>query len=296
MTELLALAQEYLHLSRALMAVAVLMLLWTWESIWPVIVGRQARTRHAARHLALAVFNGLVLFFTLGLATTFLAGWTAEHEFGLLYLLGLDWGWRFLFGFLILDLGAYLWHRASHWYAFLWRFHRLHHSDLEVDCTTSVRFHVCELSLAAMTRLPVIVVFGLEPLPILVHETVLVAVSQFHHANIGLGRWDRVLCWLIVTPAMHQVHHSRRKPETNSNYASVLSLWDRVCRSFHRPDQSAKIELGLDEFLEPHWHTLSGMLGTPFSGDIPKERGCNAPSPAPITQRGERRERREHTG
>ena len=270
MTELLAVVQDYLHFSRALPAVLVLMFLWTWETIRPHLVGRNARIRHAARNLFMAALNGLVLFFTLGLATTLLAQWTAEVEFGLLHVLGVNWGWRLLLGFLILDAWAYFWHRANHRFSFLWRFHRLHHNDHEMDCTTSARFHFGELAIAATTRLPVIVLFGLEPLPILVHETVLVAVSQFHHSNIGLGLWDRLLRWLIVTPAMHQVHHSRRRPQTNSNYASVLSVWDRVCRSFRSPDSAAKIEYGLDDFLDLRWHCIAGMLVTPLAGDAPK--------------------------
>jgi sterol desaturase/sphingolipid hydroxylase (fatty acid hydroxylase superfamily) len=201
------------------------------------------------------------------LATTLLAQWTADNEFGLLHALGVGWAWRLVLAFLMLDAWAYLWHRANHRYSFLWRLHRVHHNDYEMDCTTSSRFHFGELGIAATTRLPVIVLFGLGPLPILIHETVLVAVSQFHHANLGLGRWDRRLRWLIVTPAMHHIHHSRRLPETNSNYASVLSLWDRVCRSFRSPEAATNIELGLDEFMAPSWHTVAGMLKTPFASD-----------------------------
>ena len=92
MASLLTVAQEYLHFSRALPAVLVLMVLWSWETVRPLLVGRQARMRHALRNLSLAAVNGLVLFFTLGLATTLLANWTAEQEFGLLPLLGIGWG------------------------------------------------------------------------------------------------------------------------------------------------------------------------------------------------------------
>jgi sterol desaturase/sphingolipid hydroxylase (fatty acid hydroxylase superfamily) len=270
MTELLAVAQEYLQFTRALPAVMVLLLLWSWETVRPLCLGRQARLRHAARNLSMAAVNGLVLFFTLGLVTTLLATWTADNEFGLLHALGAGWLWQLILGFLLLDAWAYLWHRANHRYAFLWRFHRLHHNDYDMDCTTSSRFHFGELAIAATTRLPVIVLFGLGPVPILLHETVLVAVSQFHHANIGLGRWDRLLRWWIVTPAMHHVHHSRRLPETNSNYASVLPWWDRLCRSFRSPEVTGSIALGLDEFMDPRWHTMGGMLRTPFAGD-PRE-------------------------
>ena len=267
MTSLLTVAQEDLHLTRALPAVMILVFLWSLETLRPFFVGRKNRLRHAARNLSMAAVNGLVLFFTLGFATTLLAVWTAENEVGLLHVFGVGWTWRLVFGFIILDGLAYLWHRANHRCFFLWRFHRLHHNDYEMDCTTSARFHFGELAIAATTRLPFIVLFGLEPLPILIHETVLVAVSQFHHSNIGLGRWDYRIRWLIVTPAVHQIHHSRRLPETNSNYASVLSFWDRIFRSSRCPETTTNIELGLDEFLDPKWHTVAGMLATPFASE-----------------------------
>lgn len=265
MSELLTVAQEYVHLQRAVPAALVLVLLWMWETLHPLFVGRNGRLRHAIRNLSMAAVNGVFLFFTLGLATTLIAGWTSNHKFGLLHVLNIGWAGGLPVGFLILDGWAYWWHRANHAYPFLWRFHRLHHSDHEMDCTTSARFHVGELAIAATSRLPFIALFGLEPITILVHETVLVAVSQFHHSNISLGRWDRLLRWLIVTPSMHHIHHSRRLPETNSNYASVLSVWDRVFNSFRPPVSSTDIQFGLDDFTDTSCHTIPGMLKMPFA-------------------------------
>jgi sterol desaturase/sphingolipid hydroxylase (fatty acid hydroxylase superfamily) len=247
------------------------LMLWTWETFWPLFAGRNTRRRHAVRNLSLAAVNGVLLFFTLGLATTLLAGWTAQSKIGLLHIVDIGWIGKLAIGFLILDAWAFLWHLANHTSPFLWRFHRLHHSDHEMDCTTSARFHVGELAIAATTRLPFIAAFGLDPLAIVVHETVLVAVSQFHHSNIALGRWDKWMRWLVVTPAMHHVHHSRRLPETNSNYASVLSVWDRICRTFRSPEKSKNIDLGLDEFVDARWHSVPAMLKMPFSAPLPNK-------------------------
>lgn len=266
---LLTVAQEYLHLHRAVPAVSILVLLWSWETLHPLFAGRKSRLRHAARNFSMAAVNGLFLFFTLGLATTLIAGWTADNKVGLLHVTDIGLAGRLVAGFLILDAWAYLWHRVNHAIPFLWRFHRLHHSDHEMDCSTSARFHVGELGIAATTRLPFIIVFGLNPLAIVVHETVLVAVSQFHHSNISLAHRDRWLRWLLVTPAMHHVHHSRRLPETNSNYASVLSIWDRICRSFRTPEISSNLAFGLEEFGDARWHNLAGMLKMPFAGNQP---------------------------
>lgn len=87
---------------------------------------------------------------------------------------------------------------------------------------------------------------------------------MFHHANISLGRWDALLRWFIVTPFMHKVHHSRWRPETDSNYSTLFSFWDRLFRSFRMRDDCSAIELGLDDFDDDHWQTVTGMLKTPF--------------------------------
>lgn len=259
---------EYVQWGRVLPAVGVLSAVWAWESLHPRVLGRIGRVRHAGRNLAMAAVNGIVLVGTLGLATVLLAEWVRHHRIGLLQWPGIGTSWRVVLGFLVIDCWAYLWHRANHRLAVLWRFHRLHHNDHEMDCTTSSRFHVGELAIAGTTRLPFIVVFGLEPLAIVVHETVLVAVSQFHHANIRLGGWDGALRWLIVTPDVHRIHHSRWQPETDSNYASVLTVWDRLFRSFRSPESVVDVELGIDGFDDERFHTLIGTLRTPFESDV----------------------------
>lgn len=261
---LLSILRDYLQPNRVLITIGLLALFWLWESVSPLLAGRKDRLRHAMRNLCLPVINGAILFLTPGAATTVLSGWATRNQFGLLHTTPLSSGWRLIVSFVVLDLWAWLWHRANHRSAFLWRFHRTHHSDFEMDVTTSARFHVGELAMAALTRLPVIVIAGLEPIHILVYETVLVAVSQFHHANISVGCWDRFLRLLIVTPDVHKIHHSRIHLEMNSNFASVLSVWDRLGRSFHMRKSPKTVELGLSQLMDPHWHSVGGMLRTPF--------------------------------
>jgi sterol desaturase/sphingolipid hydroxylase (fatty acid hydroxylase superfamily) len=141
----------------------------------------------------------------------------------------------------------------------------MHHSDREMDVTTATRFHVGEHLFSAALRLALIPLFGFEIVHLLIYETLVLGVTMFHHANISLGRWDALLRWLIVTPFMHKVHHSRWRPETNSNYATLFSSWDRLFRSFRMRADCSTIELGLDEFVDAHWQTFGGMLKTPFA-------------------------------
>ena len=266
-SSLLADTPEVLPFHRFVPAVAVLVLLLTWESLRPLHPGRTGRWRHGLKNLAVSAINSALLFATLGLLTALIVQWTADNRVGLLHVIDVGAVGRLALGFVVLDVWTYFWHRANHRAPFLWRFHRMHHSDAGMDCTTAARFHVGELAMSALLRFPLIVAMGLDLTTIVVYETVLLAVTQFHHADVNLGEWDRGLRWLIVTPAMHQVHHSRRAAETNSNYASVLSVWDRVGESFRRPETVEPIELGLAEFADPKWHTLAGMLRTPLASD-----------------------------
>lgn len=116
-----------------------------------------------------------------------------------------------------------------------------------------------------------------------IYETLVVAVTMFHHANISLGRFDRPLQWLVVTPRMHQVHHSRRQPETDSNYSTLFSFWDRLFRTFQMRSKNEPVELGLDEFDDDRWQTVVGMLKTPFSTpsttekEMPERRSLRQP-------------------
>lgn len=159
----------------------------------------------------------------------------------------------------------YLWHRGNHTIPFLWRFHRMHHSERQLDATSAARFHPGEIFLSGIARLAVVPLLGMTLPQLIVYETALFPIIVLHHSNVRLPRWlDRGLLALIVTPAMHRVHHSRWRPETDSNFGSVFPHWDRLFRSFRLRADARTVALGLDEFAEPRWQTVSGMLTTPL--------------------------------
>ena len=119
--------------------------------------------------------------------------------------------------------------------------------------------------MSALLRVVLILLLGIELWQIVIYEAAMFTVVQFHHANISVGPLDRVLNWFIVTPNMHRIHHSHWQPETDSNYASLLSCWDRAFGSFRQREDQRNIQLGLDEFQEADQHTLTGMLATPLT-------------------------------
>ena len=140
----------------------------------------------------------------------------------------------------------------------------MHHSDREMDVTTATRFHIGEHLGSATIRLGLIPLFGVTSVEILVYETCVVVLTMFHHANISLGASDSLLRWLIVTPRMHQIHHSRLRPETDSNYSVLFSFWDRIARTYKMRAGMAPVELGLSDFDDDSCQTVAGMLKTPF--------------------------------
>lgn len=224
----------------------------------------RARSIHGIRNLSLAAINAGVLLFTFGLLTMLVASFAAAQTWTPLSWLD-GFGWlRFAAAVVCLDAWTYAWHRANHHFDFLWRFHRVHHSDTAMDVTTSARFHVGELLMSATLRLAVVIIAGISPAEVLAHELILVAVSQFHHAAIRLGRFDRLLRWVIVTPGLHQIHHSRRTDEMHRNFASILSVWDRLGRSFRGDSIDQKIRFGVPGLDDPEHQTTTGMLKTPW--------------------------------
>lgn len=236
-----------------------------WETFRPFFpFFKQApgrRGKHLARNIGIALLNAAMIGLLL------LPQWSraAGPEFGLLHRFPMP-GWlHTLFVILLLDVWTYWWHRINHEIPFLWRFHRMHHSDPWMDVTTARRFHPGEIIFSSLLRLPLIFLLGIHLRELLFYGLLTGFVVDFHHANIALPeRMDRWLRALIVTPAMHKVHHSRIQAETDSNYTSLLSVWDRLFGSFRLRPDLAVIEIGLDNWSEPPNQTLRGLMITPF--------------------------------
>lgn len=255
---------DWFLVKRAL-PVLLLALFWCWETWRPFFAQREGRWKHAVRNLAIAVFNTVILGLTFGSMTLAVADWTEQNQSGLLNTFGLAGPLHIALAFVLLDGWMYVWHRANHTFPLLWRFHRMHHSDRHMDVTTATRFHLGEHVGSSVLRLGLIPLLGFDVWTILVYDTAAIAVTQFHHADISLGRWDRWLRLFIVTPDMHKVHHSDWQPETDSNYSTVLSVWDRLASGFRMRSDPKTLVFGLGEFTDVSWQTWWGMLKTPFA-------------------------------
>ncbi len=171
---------------------------------------------------------------------------------------------------LVLDLAMYIWHRLNHTIPFFWRFHRVHHTDLNVDVSSASRFHFGEVTVSAIITYTLMITLGATLVEIRIFQVALFLMAQFGHSNIKLWRpFEDTLMWVFVPPSMHRIHHSDYTPQTNSNYGTIFSFWDRMFGTFRKED-SEKVIFGLNEFKDPQQLTLSELLFLPFRGLMKK--------------------------
>ena len=175
---------------------------------------------------------------------------------------------RVLLGFVLLDYTLYLWHWLNHRVPGLWRFHAVHHVDLDLDSTTGLRFHFGELALAAGFRAAQVLLLGVDRDTLSAWQQTLLLSVVFHHSNLELPLdVEQRLNAVIVTPRMHGIHHSTRPAETDSNYSSLLSCWDRLHRSLRLDVPQPAITIGVPGFCTPEDVTLDRSLMLPFQPD-----------------------------
>jgi sterol desaturase/sphingolipid hydroxylase (fatty acid hydroxylase superfamily) len=157
-------------------------------------------------------------------------------------------GWTGLVSdLLVLDFWIYWWHVANHRLPFLWRFHEVHHLDETLDATTALRFHFGEVALSAVVRAMVVFVLAVPLKSVVVFETLIAMITIFHHSNLRLPpRLEKVLSWIVVTPSIHWVHHHAQRSDTDSSYATVLSVWDRLFGSRSQTVRTAAMPIGVE--------------------------------------------------
>ena len=207
---------------------------------------------------------GLLAVPVAGVAAALLA---EQRGWGLLHLV--DWPlWlEVLLVIVVLDFAIWLQHVPTHHVPLLWRVHRVHHADRDLDATSGLRFHPVETALSMLYRIPWVLALGAPPVAVVLFEIVLNAGAIFNHANVALPLWlDRLLRAVIVTPDMHRVHHSVYGREHNSNFGFSLSIWDRLFSTYtdQPSDGHVGMTIGLDEFQTAKPARLGWSLALPF--------------------------------
>jgi sterol desaturase/sphingolipid hydroxylase (fatty acid hydroxylase superfamily) len=167
----------------------------------------------------------------------------------------------------VLDGLIYLQHVATHKVPLLWRLHRMHHADRDIDVTTGIRFHPIEIGLSMLYKSAAVILLGASPLAVVLFEVILNGTTMFNHTNVRLSGWlDRVLRSLIVTPDMHRIHHSVQRREHDTNHGFALSIWDRVFGTYTAEPEGGHLGMtvGLSEYQSEAPSRLGWSLGLPF--------------------------------
>jgi sterol desaturase/sphingolipid hydroxylase (fatty acid hydroxylase superfamily) len=195
------------------------------------------------------------------------AAWAGTHGWGLLNAVGWPAWVEIPVAMIVLDLAIYGQHVVSHKVPVLWRLHRVHHTDVDFDVTTAVRFHPVEIALSMLWKIVVVLALGAAPWAVIFFEITLNGCAMFNHANLALPLWlDRLIRMVLVTPDMHRVHHSIYRAEYDTNFGFSLSVWDRLFRTYTAQPREghAGMTIGQKNHLNDNPKKLLWSLRLPF--------------------------------
>jgi sterol desaturase/sphingolipid hydroxylase (fatty acid hydroxylase superfamily) len=249
--------------------IGVLSLMASWEVLAPRRPLSTAKVGRWIANLSIVALDSILIRLIFAAGAVGAALWAAEREWGILNNVSWPLWLESVLAIAALDFVLYVQHMMFHAVPLFWRFHMMHHADLDCDVTTGLRFHPLEVVLSMVIKLGVVVSIGAAPALVLVFEILLNVTSMFNHSNISLpAAVDRALRWFLVTPDMHRVHHSTVPRETNSNFGFNVPWWDRLLGTYCQEPIHGQTEMmiGLEQFRDPRRLTLIGILLLPFLG------------------------------
>ncbi len=243
-----------------------------WELKAPRRVLTVSKGMRWFNNLSLVFLNSFLLRLVFPAAAVGMAVFVNQQGWGLLNYYSPPFLLAVVIAVVAMDFVIYLQHVLVHAVPLLWRFHRLHHADLDYDVTTGARFHPVEIFLSMLIKFATIVVLGPPVVAVVIFEVILNAMAMFNHANVRLSLGlDKALRLLVVTPDMHRVHHSVEDDEANSNFGFNLSIWDRLFGTYREQPRAGHegMIIGIRKHRDPKWVSwLPGMLWLPFVGRI----------------------------
>jgi sterol desaturase/sphingolipid hydroxylase (fatty acid hydroxylase superfamily) len=250
----------------ALILVTLFVILFLLETKFQLRKRVQNRWKRIVINFIVSIPALLLLRLLLIPAMVWLAIKNETWQIGLNYLFEAPQILKAVIAFLLLDYSNYIWHVLLHKLPILWRFHLVHHTDLDLDITTAFRFHFGEMIGSLFFRGAAIILIGVSPLMVIIYEIVFEAATQFHHSNTKLPfRLERVLNNLIVTPRMHGIHHSIIKRETDSNYSVIFSFWDRIHKTVRLNIHQNEIVTGVPTYPDEKELTIGQLWKLPFT-------------------------------
>jgi sterol desaturase/sphingolipid hydroxylase (fatty acid hydroxylase superfamily) len=255
---------------RVALSLGVLAGLVLLERKRPLRRERESKLRRNSRNLAVAALGALTVHFLEAPAVQPLARAVEKRKFGLLKKLNLPRPVEIISAIVLMDYTLYLWHVLTHRVPFLWRFHAVHHVDLDLDASTALRFHFGELAVSVPYRAAQVVLLGVDAEALTWWQMFLSLSILFHHSNVRLPRrLESALSWFLVTPRMHGIHHSNKPAEANTNWSSGLACWDRIHRTFRLDVPQEQINIGVKGINAEERVRLPKILTQPFR-DVPE--------------------------
>jgi sterol desaturase/sphingolipid hydroxylase (fatty acid hydroxylase superfamily) len=258
-------------ISHAALAAFAAGLLW-FEDKRPLRRIVDSKLKRDARNLALAGLAAVAVQLIEVPVAVAIAKTTVQKRAGLLQITGIPSWVKPIAAILLLDYTLYVWHRLTHRVPLLWRFHRVHHIDREMDASTAIRFHFGEITLSVAFRAAQMRLIGPEPAMYATWQSLLILCILFHHSNVRLPlKWERRMAAVLVTPRLHAIHHSVVWDELNSNWSSGLTAWDWLHSSLRTNDPQNSIVIGVQGFRGDRDQELGNLIVHPFihPGDIP---------------------------
>jgi sterol desaturase/sphingolipid hydroxylase (fatty acid hydroxylase superfamily) len=244
---------------------AVFLLTSLAETALPLRRRGEPRLRRTVRNLSTGALSLAVVTLLQAPLLTPVAAWCERHGVGLLRVLDLPRAVETVLAILLFDYTLWHWHRINHRVPFFWRFHLVHHVDRDMDASTGVRFHFGEMALSVGWRALQVAAIGPPALGLWLYQVLLASSVLFHHSNTRLPvRIERVLVRFIVTPRMHGIHHSDWRNETDSNWSSLLSVWDVLHRTLRLNVPQSEVVVGVPAYRDPSDVTLPRILSMPF--------------------------------
>ena len=234
-----------------------------WVSYRPSTISKSKRW---ANNIGITLFNSIILHLVFSGAIVGTVVIVQSKQLGLLNMVQAPAWLKVLFTVLFFDFMLYVWHLLNHEMPFLWRFHRVHHCDLNMDVSTATRFHIGELFISALIKISIIYFLGASAVAVLIFESVLVLCAQFHHSSIKIPKWFETLFWvLFVPPSMHRIHHSVVIKERDRNYGTIFSLWDRGLGTLRKDVNQDTIRIGMGAYPRADKLNFHQLLIMPFT-------------------------------
>jgi sterol desaturase/sphingolipid hydroxylase (fatty acid hydroxylase superfamily) len=220
-------------------------------------------------NVSLTVLNSLILTVVFAAATVNTALHVSANHIGLLNMVSLPFWVKVFIAVLFMDFMLYIWHLLNHEVPLFWRFHRVHHSDLNMDVSTATRFHIGELAISAVIKIGLIYFIGANLISVIIFESLLVFTAQFQHSSLRVPAWFERIFWILfVPPSMHRIHHSVKIVERDTNYGTILSVWDRILGTLLKDIDQEGIVIGVGPYREPEKLGLRNLLTMPFTRPI----------------------------